>query len=48
MKLKGLHFMDIAETKEAITDELKKVQKRGIFSSFSETVRPCKSLYIGH
>jgi hypothetical protein len=27
MKLKGLHFVDVAETQEAITDELKKVQK---------------------
>jgi len=27
MKLKGLHFEDVAETQEAVTDELKKVQK---------------------
>jgi hypothetical protein len=27
MKLKGLHFVDVAEIQEAITDELKKVQK---------------------
>jgi len=27
MKLKGLHFADVAEIQEAITDELKKVQK---------------------
>jgi len=47
MKLKGLHFMDVAEIQEAVTDELKKVQKRGLFSSFSETLRPRKSLYIG-
>jgi histone-lysine N-methyltransferase SETMAR len=39
MKLKGLHFADVAEIQEAVTDELKKVQK-GIFGSFSETVRP--------
>jgi len=44
MKLKGLHFVDVAEI-QAITDELKKVQ-REILGSFSETVRPCKSLYI--
>jgi hypothetical protein len=25
MKLKGLHFADVAEIKEAITDELKKI-----------------------
>jgi hypothetical protein len=46
MKLKGLHFADVAEIQEAVTDELKKVKKRGIFGSFSETVRPRKSLYI--
>jgi hypothetical protein len=38
MKLKGLHFADVAEIQEAVTDELKKVPKRGIFGSFSETV----------
>jgi hypothetical protein len=27
MKLKGLHFTDVAEIQEAVTDELKKVQK---------------------
>jgi hypothetical protein len=43
VKLKGLHFAGAAEIQEAVTDELKKVQKRGIFSSFSETVRPRKT-----
>jgi hypothetical protein len=38
MKLKGLHFVDVAEIQEAVTDELKKVQKEEFFSSFSETV----------
>jgi hypothetical protein len=46
MKLKGLHFADVAEIQEAVTDELKKVQKIGIFGNFSETLRPRKSLYI--
>jgi transposase len=27
IKLKGLHFVDVAEIQEAVTDELKKVQK---------------------
>jgi hypothetical protein len=45
MKLKGLHFADVAEIQEAVTDELKKV-KRGIFDSFSETARHRKSVYI--
>jgi len=31
MKLKGLHFMDVAEIEEAVTDELKKVQKKRNF-----------------
>jgi histone-lysine N-methyltransferase SETMAR len=35
IKLKGLHFADVAEIEEAINDELKKVQKEGFFSSFS-------------
>jgi len=38
--------VDVAEILEAVTDELKKVQKRGIFGSFSETVCSRKSLYI--
>jgi len=46
MKLKGFHLVDVAEIQEAVIDELKKVQKRGIFGSFSGTVRPRKSLYI--
>jgi hypothetical protein len=33
MKLKGFHFVDVAEVQEAVTDELKKVQK-GIFGNF--------------
>jgi hypothetical protein len=37
VKLKELHFADVAEIQEAVTNELKKAQK-GIFSSFSETV----------
>jgi hypothetical protein len=27
IKLKGIHFMNVAEIQEAVTDELKKVQK---------------------
>jgi histone-lysine N-methyltransferase SETMAR len=37
MKLKGRHFADVADIKEAVTDELQKIQ-RGIFDSFSKTV----------
>ena len=45
-KLKGLHFADVAEIQEAVTNELKKFKKRGIFGSFSETLRRRKSLYV--
>jgi len=41
---KGLHFADVAEIREAVIDELKKVEKEEIFGSFSKTVRPRKSL----
>jgi hypothetical protein len=34
MKLKGLHFADVAEIKEAVTDELKKVQKEEFWQLF--------------
>jgi hypothetical protein len=37
MKLKGLHFVDVAEIQEAVTDELKKVQK----SNFQQLFRNC-------
>jgi hypothetical protein len=39
MKLKALHFVDVAEIQEGVTDELKKVQKEEFFGSSSETVR---------
>jgi len=38
MDLKELHFADVAEIQEAVTDELKKI---------SENVRERNSLYIG-
>jgi len=34
MKLKGLHFADVAEIQEAVTDELKKVQKEEFSAAF--------------
>ena len=36
MKLKGLHFVDVAEIQEAITDELKKVQKEEFLTAFQK------------
>jgi len=35
MKFKELHFADVAEILGAVTEELKEVEKRGIFDSFS-------------
>jgi histone-lysine N-methyltransferase SETMAR len=34
MKLKGLHFADVAEILETVTDELRKVQKEEFSSAF--------------
>jgi len=34
MKLKGIHFVDVAEIQEAVTDELKKVQKEEFSAAF--------------
>ena len=34
MKLKGLHFADVAKIQEAVTDELKKVQKEEFSAAF--------------
>jgi len=34
MKLKGLHFAAVAEIQEAVTDELKKVQKEKFLALF--------------
>ena len=36
MKLKGLHFVDVADIQEAVTDELKKVQKQEFSAAFQK------------
>jgi hypothetical protein len=36
MKLKGLHFADVAEIQEAVNDELKKVKKEEISAAFQK------------
>jgi hypothetical protein len=36
MKLKGLHFADVAEIQGAVTDELKKVQKEEFLAAFQK------------
>jgi hypothetical protein len=44
MKLKGLHLADVAEIQEAVTDELKNVQKEEFSAAFQklyEHVKAC-------
>jgi len=44
MKLKGLHFADVAESQVAVTDELKKVQKEEFSAAFQKMydgAKPC-------
>jgi hypothetical protein len=36
MKLKGIHFADVAEIQAAVTDELKKVQKEEFSAAFQK------------
>jgi len=36
MKLKGLHFADVAKIQETVTDALKKVQKEGFSAAFQK------------
>ena len=36
MKLKGLHFVDVAEIQEAVTDELNKFQKQEFSAAFQK------------
>ena len=36
MKLKGLHFADVSEIQEAVTDEVKKVQKEEFSADFQK------------
>jgi hypothetical protein len=36
MKLKGLHFADVAEIQEAVTDKLDKVQKKEFLAAFQK------------
>ena len=36
MKLKGLHFADVTEIREFVTDELKNVQKEAFSAAFQK------------
>ena len=46
MKLKGLHFADVAEIKEAVTDELKKVQKEEFSAASQKLYDRANSMYL--
>jgi len=43
MKLKGPHFADVAEIEEAVTDELKKVQKEEFSAAFQKLYDSAKA-----
>jgi hypothetical protein len=36
MNLKGLHFVDVVEIQEAVTDELNKIQKEEFLAAFQK------------
>ena len=46
MKLKGLHFADVAEIQVAVIDELKKAQKRNFRQIFGNCTTPQKREYM--
>jgi hypothetical protein len=46
MKLKGLHFADVAEIQEAVTDELKKVQEEEFWQLFRNCRTAQKPVYM--
>jgi hypothetical protein len=46
MKLKRLHFADVAEIQEAVTDELKKVQKEELSAAFQKLYDGVKLVYM--
>jgi len=47
MKLKGLHFGDVAKIQEAVTDELKKVQKEEFSAAFQKLYDHAKAcIYV--
>jgi hypothetical protein len=48
MKLKGLHFADVAEIQEAITDELTKVQKEEFSAAFQKLYNRAKACIYGN
>jgi histone-lysine N-methyltransferase SETMAR len=45
-KLKGLHFADVAQNQEAVTDELKKFQKKEFLAHFRNYTTSRKPVYM--
>jgi hypothetical protein len=43
LKIKVLHFVDVAEIQEAVTDELKKVQKEEFSAAFRKLYHSAKA-----
>jgi uncharacterized Fe-S cluster protein YjdI len=48
MKLKELHFADVAEIQEAVTDDLKKVQKEEFSAAFQKIYDRAKACIYGN
>jgi len=48
IKLKGLHFADVAEIQEAVTDELKKIQKEEFSAAFQKLYDRAKAYIYAH
>ena len=46
MKFKGIHFGDVAEIQEIITDELKKVQKEEFSAAFQKLYDRKELIYM--
>jgi len=46
MKFKGLHLADVAEVQEAVTDELKKVQKEEFSAAFQKLYDRAKACIL--
>jgi len=46
MKLKGLHFADVANIQEAVTDELKNVHKEEFSANFRNCTTAQKPIYM--
>ena len=46
MNLKGLHFADVLEIQETVTDKLKKVQNEEFLADFQKVHDRAKAVYM--